>query len=179
VFEIVKKLENFDLEISFNISPRQLLQPGFVHDLMSLVKEYDVKPHMIGIEMTETVLVQSFDLIIEKLSTLKQQGFKIHLDDFGTGYSSLSYLKNLPVDVIKIDRQFVEDIENNQSARTILRMMMSLGKALKLNVIYEGVETQKQAELIKKDGGTVIQGFLISKPKPFEEAIKLLNKEGD
>ncbi len=176
VFQMVKQLEQHDIEISFNISPRQLLQPGFIHDLMALVEEYKVKPEMIGIEMTETVLVQSFELIIEKLTKLKQEGFKIHLDDFGTGYSSLSYLKNLPADVMKIDKQFVDDIETNASARTILKMMQNLGKSLKLKVIYEGVETEKQAEIIKKDGGSVIQGFLISRPVPYDDAVKLLKK---
>ncbi len=170
VFMIAKSFEKHQYEFSFNISPRQLIQPGFIQDLVELTKKYNVDPSKIAIELTETLLVVSLELIIEKFKALKQLGFKIHLDDFGTGYSSLSYLKTLPVDVIKIDKKFIDDIETSFTSRQILKTMTTLGKNLKLGVIFEGVETEKQIEIIKRDGGTIIQGFIIAKPMPLAEA---------
>ena len=177
VFTIAESFNKTDIEFSFNISPRQLVQPGFIQELIDFTKKYDVNPERIAIELTETILVVSFDLIIEKFKALKQLGFKIHLDDFGTGYSSLSYLKTLPVDVIKIDKKFVDEIETSFTSRQILKTMTMLGKNLKLGVIFEGVETEKQVEIIKKEGGEIIQGFVIARPMPHKDAKDFLKKK--
>ncbi len=176
VFRIAHEFSKYNVDFSFNISPRQLMQPGFIQELIELKNKYDVDPNRISIELTETILVMQLDVIIEKFKALKSLGFKIQLDDFGTGYSSLSYLKTLPVDVIKIDKKFVDDIESSFTSRQILKTLTNLGKNLKLTVIFEGVETEKQVELIKRDGGSVIQGFIISKAIPEDEA-KLFIKE--
>lgn len=170
VFRIASSFSKYNVDFSFNISPRQLIQPGFIQELVELKNKYQVDTSKISIELTETILVMQLDVIIEKFKALKALGFKIQLDDFGTGYSSLSYLKTLPVDVIKIDKKFVDDIETSFTSRQILKTLTNLGKNLKLTVIFEGVETEKQVDIIKKDGGTVIQGFIISRAIPEADA---------
>ncbi|WP_025725344.1 EAL domain-containing protein [Acholeplasma granularum] len=175
-FIIAKTFEDTDLEFSFNISPRQLLQPGFINEFIDLKDKYQIDPAKIAIELTENILILQLDIITDKLQALKDIGFKIQLDDFGTGYSSLAYLKQLPIDIIKIDKTFVDEIETSGQSRQILRTMINLGKNLKLGVIVEGVETEKQVEIIKKESGAMIQGFFISKPIPLNEAKALLKK---
>ena len=160
VFRIAKSLEGMDIDVSFNISPRQLLQPGFINELIALKDKYQVDPSRIAIELTETLLILQMDVIVEKFNALKELNFKIQLDDFGTGYSSLNYLKRLPIDNIKIDKLFVDEIETSSKARQILKTMIALGKNLKMGVIIEGVETDKQVEQIRKESMAIIQGFL-------------------
>ncbi|CDR30544.1 Bacteriophytochrome cph2 [Acholeplasma oculi] len=174
VFKIVSEFKDLPIEFSFNISPKQLLQPGFINEFIELRDKYQVDPSKLAIELTETLLILQFDLIIEKFKALKQLGFKVQLDDFGTGYSSLSYLRDLPIDIIKIDKKFVDDIENSFQARQILKTMITLGRNLKLGVIIEGVENEKQTDIIKRDGGTYIQGFFISRAMPLEDAKKFI-----
>ncbi|HCZ23896.1 MAG TPA: hypothetical protein DHV05_03445, partial [Acholeplasmataceae bacterium] len=100
-FQIAKELEPYDVHISLNISPVQILQAGFVSEVISVFEQYELKKHSISLEITETFLIGSFDLVINKLKLLQKYGFDIHLDDFGTGYSSLQYLKDLPINTIK------------------------------------------------------------------------------
>ena len=117
------------------------------------------------------------DVIIEKFNALKELNFKIQLDDFGTGYSSINYLKRLPIDNIKIDKLFVDEIETSSKARQILRTMILLGKNLKMGVIIEGVETDKQVEFIKKETTSIIQGFYVSRALPENEALEFIKKK--
>src|SRR5690606_28663265 len=117
------------------------------------------------------------DLIIEKFNALKELNFKIQLDDFGTGYSSLNYLKRLPIDNIKIDKLFVDEIETSSKARQILRTIIALGKNLKMGVIIEGVETEKQVEYIKKESSAIIQGFYVSRALPMQDALDFIKKK--
>ncbi len=177
VFQIAKKLEGMEIDVSFNISPRQLLQPGFINELIMLRDKYEVDTNRIAIELTETLLILQLDLIIEKFNALKELNFKIQLDDFGTGYSSLNYLKRLPIDNIKIDKLFVDEIETSSKARQILKTIISLGKNLKMGVIIEGVETEKQVEYIKKESSAIIQGFYVSRALPMQEALDFIKKQ--
>jgi len=177
VFQIAKKLEPFEIDVSFNISPRQLLQPGFINELIALRDKYQVNPNRVAIELTETLLILQMDVIIEKFNALKELNFKIQLDDFGTGYSSINYLKRLPIDNIKIDKLFVDEIETSSKARQILRTMILLGKNLKMGVIIEGVETDKQMEFIKKETTSIIQGFYVSRALPENEALEFIKKK--
>jgi len=177
VFQIAKKLEGMEIDVSFNISPRQLLQPGFINELIMLRDKYEVDTNRIAIELTETLLILQLDLIIEKFNALKELNFKIQLDDFGTGYSSLNYLKRLPIDNIKIDKLFVDEIETSSKARQILKTIIALGKNLKMGVIIEGVETEKQVEYIKKESSAIIQGFYVSRALPMQEALDFIKKQ--
>ncbi len=175
-FKIAKHLEKYDVTLSVNVSPAQLLQTGFVNQFVEAAEKYKINPGAIAIEITETFLVQNFAGLIEKLSLLRKKGFKIHLDDFGTGYSSMLYLKDLPIDAIKIDKEFIKYINTDKYSRTIVSKVISLAKTLELEIIAEGVEDEKQSMFLNKNGCNIIQGFLISKPVAYNDAEVLLNK---
>jgi EAL domain-containing protein (putative c-di-GMP-specific phosphodiesterase class I)/GGDEF domain-containing protein len=173
-FMIAKELEPYDVHISLNISPVQMLQAGFVNEIMTVFDQYDLKKGSISLEITETFLIDSFELVINKLNILKRHGFNIHLDDFGTGYSSLQYLRDLPVNTIKIDKAFIDDIERDVHSRAIVTMISNLAKNINLDVIAEGIETEKQNQFVYKAGCNVIQGYIISPPVPKDKAIELI-----
>ncbi|AUD64730.1 hypothetical protein BK011_03190 [Tenericutes bacterium MZ-XQ] len=173
-FMIAKELEPYNVHISLNISPVQMLQAGFVNEIMTVFDQYDLKKGSISLEITETFLIDSFELVINKLNILKRHGFNIHLDDFGTGYSSLQYLRDLPVNTIKIDKAFIDDIERDVHSRAIVTMISNLAKNINLDVIAEGIENEKQNQLVYKAGCSVIQGYIISPPVPKQKAIELI-----
>jgi EAL domain-containing protein (putative c-di-GMP-specific phosphodiesterase class I) len=173
-FMIAKELEPYNVHISINVSPVQMLQAGFVNEVISIFEQYDLKPGSISLEITETFLIDSFELVINKLNIFKRNGFNIHLDDFGTGYSSLQYLRDLPINTIKIDKAFIDDVETDAHSRAIVTMISSLAKNIDLDVIAEGIETEKQNNIVFKAGCNVIQGYLIGPPVPKDQAIKLI-----
>jgi len=175
-FQIAKELEQYNVHISLNISPVQILQAGFVNEIISVFEQYDLKKHSISLEITETFLIGSFDLVINKLKLLQKYGFDIYLDDFGTGYSSLQYLKDLPINTIKIDRAFVINIESDAHSRAIVNMISSLAKNIGLNVVTEGIENDKQNQLVYRAGCNIIQGYLVSPPVVKSEAIRLIQE---
>lgn len=175
-FQLAKELEPYNIHISLNISPVQILQAGFVNEIISVFEQYELKKHSISLEITETFLIGSFDLVINKLKLLQSHGFDIHLDDFGTGYSSLQYLKDLPISTIKIDRAFVINIETDAHSRAIVTMIASLAKNIGLEVITEGVENDKQNQLVYKAGCNIIQGYLVSQAVVKSEAIRLIKE---
>lgn len=173
-FLVAKTLEPYDVEISLNISPVQMLQAGFVNEIITTFEQYELKKGSISLEITETFLIDSFELIISKLQLLRKYGFNIHLDDFGTGYSSLQYLKELPINAIKIDKAFVDEVETDTHARAIVQMISQLAKNIDLDVIAEGVETLKQNQIVHKLGCNIIQGYVLSPAVPKDEAIELI-----
>ncbi len=173
-FMIAKELEPYHIPVSINVSPVQMLQAGFVNDVITIFEQYDLKKGSIALEITETFLIDSFELVINKLNLLKNHGFDIHLDDFGTGYSSLQYLRDLPINAIKIDKAFIDEVEHDAHARAIVNMLSDLAKNINLEVIAEGVETARQNFIIKKAGCHIIQGYLISKPVDKQVAIELV-----
>ena len=175
-FKLAKKLEPYKIHVSVNVSPVQLLQVGFVQQLIDEYQKLDLQPGSVAVEITETLLMGNFQLVTEKLKLLKEKGFSIHLDDFGTGYSSMLYLKDLPVDTIKIDKEFTKHIETNNVSAAIVKTICNLGTTLSLGIICEGVETQIQSDLVKKFGCRVIQGYLIGKAMPFDDAVELIEK---
>lgn len=173
-FKLAKILEPYNVKISMNISPVQILQAGFVAEIANSFEKHGLKEHAISIEITETFLMTSFDMIIEKLKLLKGKGIDIHLDDFGTGYSSLLYLKELPIDAIKIDKGFIEHSNADKHSRAIISMIISLAKNLDLSIIAEGVENEKQLNFLKKAGCEVIQGYIVGKAMKIEDAIDII-----
>ncbi|TNF08394.1 MAG: GGDEF domain-containing protein, partial [Bacillota bacterium] len=174
-FQIAKELEPYDVHISVNISPVQMLQAGFVSEVIAIFEQYELKKGSISLEITETFLIGSFDLVITKLKILQKYGFGIHLDDFGTGYSSLQYLRDLPINTIKIDRAFVINLETDAHSRAIVNMISNLAKNIGLMVVAEGIETDKQNQIAFKNGCNLIQGYLISPPVFKNDALKLIN----
>lgn len=159
--------KNFDFKgiISVNLSPLQLKQSSIIDEISSLLKTYDVKPEFIEIEITEGIMIDNMSDAIFKMQTLKNMGFRISLDDFGTGYSSLSYLQILPLDTLKIDKSFVNDITSkNGKQASITNSIIMMVKNMGLETIAEGVEQNEQFELLKKFNCNIIQGFLMGKP---------------
>lgn len=170
--------EKYDcnLVLSLNISSIQYRRPDFVGNLLALLEEHKVNPRDIELEITESVLIDDFDQVVEKLHTLKDYGIRISLDDFGTGYSSLSYLKGLPIDTLKIDKSFIDTVIQDESTQVITEAIVSMVKKLGYETVAEGVETKEQYEYLKQIHCDNIQGFLLGKPMPEEEIVRLLSQ---
>ena len=173
VFKNAKLFEPYGIAISINVSPAQLFQAGFVGFLLDEFEKNNLKPGSIAVEITETFLMENFSVVIEKLNILRNHGFKIHLDDFGTGYSSLQYLKELPIDTIKTDKEFIKNLENDKTSQLIIKGIIGMAKSINLSVISEGVETKGQAEILKRAGTNYFQGWLISKAVPLDKALDM------
>lgn len=152
-----------NLKVSVNVSIKQLLEPQFISILKATLKETNLEATLLEIEVTESVFVNVND-VIPTLNKVRELGVAISIDDFGTGYSSFSYLKNLPADILKIDRSFLHDIDHREESKAIVEAVISVAKTLNLQVIAEGVETKEQLAVIKSFGCTQVQGFLFSKP---------------
>jgi diguanylate cyclase (GGDEF)-like protein len=154
------------LGIAVNVSPVQLHNPGFVDLVQRLLAECGLCASRLELEVTETALIKDFDRAIATLRGLKALGIRIAMDDFGTGYSSLSNLRAFPFDKIKIDRSFVQAVDENAQASAIVRAVLGLGQGLNLPVLAEGVETQTELDFLRREGCDQIQGYLLSRPLP-------------
>jgi diguanylate cyclase (GGDEF)-like protein/PAS domain S-box-containing protein len=155
--------------VSVNISAREFRQAEFVEQVLASLDHTGANPMTLKLELTESMLVENIEDIIEKMTLLRAHGLSFSLDDFGTGYSSLSYLKRLPLDQLKIDRAFVRDILSDVSSGAIAQTIISLSKAMGLTVIAEGVETEGQRDFLTGLGCSAFQGYLYSRPLPVEE----------
>ena len=159
-------LETWRSSVSINVSPRQLAQKQFPQQLEDIVRESGVDPDFVWLEITEGTLLRDPDRTIQTLSRLRSLGMHISIDDFGTGYSSLSYLKQLPVECLKIDRAFVDGLDRNSESAAIVKAVIALADALGLACIAEGVETQRQRQILGDLGCNMAQGFLFGRPLP-------------
>jgi EAL domain-containing protein (putative c-di-GMP-specific phosphodiesterase class I) len=148
--------------ISVNVSMRQLLHSSFLDEVAAILERTGVPPQAIELELTETSAMASPIQTIDNLTRLKQLGLRLALDDFGTGYSSLAYLQKLPVDVLKIDKAFVQGLDKNSSDLEIVRMILALAQTLNFETVAEGVETTENVVQLKKMGCYLAQGFLFS-----------------
>ncbi len=164
--------EKDNIVISVNVSPIELMQYEFVDNVKNIINSSGVSPKLIEIEITESSLMESFDVSIEKLNQLKEFGLSIAIDDFGTGYSSLKYLNLLPIDILKIDKSFVDDIASNNADKNFIDLIILLAHRMGLKVVAEGVETEIQKSVLKTQGCDKIQGYIFSKPMPEVNAIE-------
>jgi len=162
------------MRLAVNFSARQFQQTSFIHDVETILKETNLDPNWLELEITESSIMKDPELAIEKLLELKMMGIKVAIDDFGTGYSSLNYLKRFPIDTLKIDRSFVSDLCKDPHDTAIVRAIITLGHALDLTVIAEGVETRDQLESLAELECDVVQGFLFSKALSCEDFEELL-----
>ena len=163
-----------DLVLSVNVSAKQFQQPDFVPQVRDSVRSHGVKPGSLKLELTESMLIENIGDTIATMNALNGIGVRFSLDDFGTGYSSLQYLKRLPLDQIKIDQSFVRDIVENPSDGAIVGTIVAMAQSLNLDVIAEGVETEKQRSLLITKGCRHFQGYLLGRPVPvkqFEESL--------
>lgn len=165
-----------DLVLSVNVSAKQFSQANFVTQVETTIKRFAIKPELLKLELTESMLLDNIKETISTMNRLKDIGIQFSLDDFGTGYSSLQYLKQLPLDQLKIDQSFVRDISFDSNDRSIVRTIIAMAQSLNLAVIAEGVETEEQKIILFDKGCHVYQGYLFSKPLPIEQFDVLLRK---
>lgn len=164
------------LTLSVNVSVKQFQQPDFVPLVLACIEEAGCNPARLSLELTESMFLDVRESDVEKMRQLRQIGVRFSLDDFGTGYSSLAYLKSLPLDVLKIDRTFVNDLGSDATSDDFVRTIISLARALQLDVVAEGVETAHQMHRLLACGCVRFQGFLLGRPVPLSEMMALLER---
>ena len=162
------KKQGADRYISINVSARQIPDGLPPITLIETVNRYGVDPANLAIEITESVFMGDSDAAKIWLDAVHELGFRIYLDDFGTGYSSLSYIKRFPVDVLKVDKSFVRDMSEDNSDRALVGAIINMARSLELTVVAEGVETQRQLDLLEAAGCGCVQGYYFSRPVPAE-----------
>lgn len=178
--EAVRSLKKLQMKrassiaMGINIAPPQFINKQFASTALSIIEKYGVNPSSIKVEITESFIMQDRDAVVTQLKQLRDAGIVIAIDDFGTGYSSLSYLQDLPIDVLKVDRAFVNVLTEENYSHSIAGSIMALANSLGLDTIIEGVEDEHQLELVKLLGGENIQGYLYSKPVPESEVTKTI-----
>ncbi len=158
-----------DIIVSVNISAVQLVQKDFFDSVVEIVGKTDVRPSLIGLEITETAMITSLKQNANVLSRLQQMGFHVYLDDFGTGYSSIHYLRELPIETVKIDQTFVSAVGESEDDDDLLRLIIHIAHLMKINVMAEGVETIEQLSFLEENHCDTCQGFLFSMPITEEE----------
>ena len=165
--------------ISVNVSRLNFYNLDLLQYLLGLVEKYDLEPWMLKLEITETAYMDEPEKIISVIKEFRAQGFAVLMDDFGSGHSSLSMLKNLPVDVLKLDMSFTHEAGHSQRVNAILKFIMSLSRELGMGVIVEGVETKQQLDVISALGCQEIQGYYFSRPLPSDEFMKVLEEQDE
>jgi len=159
----------FPLKLSLNCSAKVIHLKNLPDIIKSSLSAFNLNPQWFEIEITETTIMKHFKESLDVILSLRDIGISISLDDFGTGYSSLSQLKNLPIDSLKIDRSFIEELSNNRGDAHVVEAIVSLSQKFGVKVIAEGVETAEQLGFLKTIGCDIVQGYYISKPLPFDE----------
>ena len=162
------------IPVSVNISALEFRNKGFLRNVVDILNETCLDPHYLQIELTESVLMANVESTNSVLHALKSLGVQLAIDDFGTGWSSLSYLRHLPIDTLKVDKSFVQEITSNSDAAPIVSAVISLGKSLNRRVIVEGVETRDQLEFLQAEGCCEAQGYYLSRPLIAQQLARVL-----
>ncbi len=173
----IKKLHKkgyTDCRVSVNISVRQLQQDSFVKTVSETLEEAGIPPACLEIEITESIFMETFYEINERLNQLRKIGVNIALDDFGKGYSSLTNLEQLPINTLKIDKLFIDNIAGSRDNKSIMGLIIQIGHTMGLNVVAEGVETEEQYSYLRRNNCDIVQGFLLGRPVAEETAASLL-----
>ncbi|MFT5716924.1 MAG: diguanylate cyclase (GGDEF)-like protein/PAS domain S-box-containing protein [Oleiphilaceae bacterium] len=165
------------LSVSVNLSPRQLRDEGLEALIINTIETTHIPAENLELELTENAIMEDTKGAVKLLSALRKIGIKISIDDFGTGYSSLSYLNELPLDILKIDRSFIEDMENSKTQKAIVKAIIVLGNSLNLQVVAEGIENEAQLSILSSYGCDFIQGYLVSKPLTANDMERLLGSQ--
>ena len=179
-FEIIKGLQEqklFDGKLSLNLSVKQLERKSFLQKLHKLLDQSGFDPKHLELEVTESQIMQNPEAAIDVLQNIQEMGISIAIDDFGTGYSSLSYLKRLPIDKLKIDKSFVDDLPSDAEDVAIVKAIIALARSLNINLIAEGVESQEQKAFLLQEGCHYIQGYFYSKPLDAQAFEKYLREK--
>ena len=167
------------IKMAINLSAKQIEDKRFIDDLNAAVIKYDINPSMIELEITESIAMKNPEQSIATLRELRNLGFDLSIDDFGTGYSSLAYLKHLPIQTLKLDRSFIDNLEEDQDNAKICKASISLSHDLGLRFVAEGVETEGQAKYLSDHACDVLQGYYFSRPVPAADAFFYINQYSD
>jgi diguanylate cyclase (GGDEF)-like protein/PAS domain S-box-containing protein len=162
--------------MAVNLSVRQIMDESLLRDIQSTLKESGLKPHLLELEITESMLMKNPERVIKILNEIKKLGVRLAIDDFGTGYSSLGQLKRFPIDTLKVDRSFIRDVSQNSEDQGITEAIIAMGKTLSLTVIAEGVETEEQEAFLRSHACDEMQGYYFSKPTPPDQFAALLRQ---
>ena len=171
-----KKETGYELPVSVNVSRIDLYSPNLIDHLDEILSKNGLDRGKLYLEITESAYTEDAAQIVAVVGRLRSEGFKIEMDDFGTGYSSLNMLADIPVDVLKLDMRFVQNLNSNEKQEKLIRLVMDIAKYLGIAVVAEGVETGDQVEFLKSVGCQLIQGYYFSKPLPAEEFAKYVEK---
>jgi EAL domain-containing protein (putative c-di-GMP-specific phosphodiesterase class I) len=169
IFAEWRKKYSHPIFLSINVSGVQYIQADFVDSVAATVQKFAVSPGEIELEINESVLVNDFKEIFEKLQALRALGIRITLEDFGTGYSSISYLRELPITALKIDRSFIATVQSDDNTKVIAESLVAMVKKLGYETIAEGVETEEQYDYLCSIGCDSIQGYYLNHPLPADE----------
>ncbi len=163
------------LIMSVNISPIQLIQRNFAETVLCLLEKYELYPDNLELEITESAMMESVELVLHNIIILRNKGVRIALDDFGTGYSSLNYLTKIPINTLKIDKSFIDNIGQVKEKSLLISSIVDIGRKLGLSIVAEGVETENQFDYLQRRHCERIQGYLFSRPLPEEEVLRLMD----
>jgi len=152
------------VSMAVNVSGRQLELDGFADDVAAQLKSSGLDPDLLTLELTETVLMEDVQRTLTRLRALQGTGVRLAVDDFGTGYSSMAYLQRFPIDVIKIDRSFVTEMTQTRESAALVHAMVQMAKALELEIVAEGIETEEQRSMLQAEGVDIGQGYLFARP---------------
>lgn len=172
--KFVKYMEDhgYRAGVSVNVSPNELNRDDYAKTLLEIVERNEVNPEQIGLELTESVLITNFLKVKRILEYVSARGIKILLDDFGKGYSSLNYIRNLPINTLKIDKSFIDKIQDSEEDRVMVKAIIEIAQVNGMNLIAEGVEKEEQLEILKKLKCDAIQGYLIARPMVREQILE-------
>ncbi len=160
--------------VSVNVSRLHFADENLADHIKDIVDKYDVEHNYIEIELTESAFFDDKEVLLNTISKLHKYGFTVSMDDFGSGYSSLNSLKNLPLDVIKLDGEFFNELEDKERGETVVKNTIVLAKDLNMKIVAEGIETKEQVEFLEKQGCDLIQGFYYARPMPVDQFGKLI-----
>jgi diguanylate cyclase (GGDEF)-like protein len=175
--QLEDELRGREFSLALNVSPRQFRQKGFSEKVLAAIESHHLPRGLIELELTEGLLIEDVDDTVAKMLSLRESGVRFSIDDFGTGYSSLRYLKSLPLDTLKVDQSFVRDVLTDPGDASIVRAIISMAQTLELEVIAEGVETEAVRDFLISANCVRFQGYLYSRPIPFDDFLKLLEQE--
>ena len=163
-----------DMQLGVNISPKQFHDPGLITGLEHSLKSYDISPDMITLEVTENLLIDDFESVVDKMKKIRDMGTRFAIDDFGSGYSSMIYLKRLPLDILKIDREFIANLNSDKDTLGLVEAIMMVSRHYGLDVVAEGVEKREVLEILRSLGCDKYQGAHFSMPVSLDRFQQLL-----
>jgi EAL domain-containing protein (putative c-di-GMP-specific phosphodiesterase class I) len=166
------RARGLEIPVAVNVSAMQFEREGFSESVLDALQSANLPPHLLELELTESIAMENPERVIEQVQPLRDRGVSFAIDDFGTGHSSLSYLTRMPFDVFKIDQSFVRDMATDPHARIVVETILAMAKSLKLETVAEGVETAEQMNMLRAQGATLAQGFLFGRPMPGADLVE-------